>query len=148
MTASFHTVEAVAERLGMSEKGIRKWMHEGRIAYVKYGKSRTSAVRISESELQRFLAAGVRPKECDAMTKQWRVGKQVPYNVYGENDRPICQCHTVLDAKRIVEAVNDRDANARDWKQIAEALGFRPSDALTRDEIVVACRALVKGARP
>ena len=35
----------------------------------------------------------------------WRVGKNVPINVY-EGDRPICQCHTALDAKRIVAAVN------------------------------------------
>ena len=36
---------------------------------------------------------------------EWRVGSKVPINVY-EGDRPICQCHTAIDAKRIVEAVN------------------------------------------
>ena len=37
---------------------------------------------------------------------EWRVGPKVPINVY-EGDRPICQCHTAIDAKRIVEAVKD-----------------------------------------
>ena len=35
----------------------------------------------------------------------WRIGKTVQINIY-EGDRPICQCHTVTDAKRIVAAVN------------------------------------------
>lgn len=35
----------------------------------------------------------------------WRIGKKVPINVY-EGDRPVCQCHTMADAKLIVEAVN------------------------------------------
>jgi hypothetical protein len=35
----------------------------------------------------------------------WRVGTHVPINVY-EDERPICQCHTVEDARRIVRAVN------------------------------------------
>jgi hypothetical protein len=39
------------------------------------------------------------------VSDKWRVGTHVPVNVY-EGDRPICQCHTALDAKRIVEAVN------------------------------------------
>lgn len=38
---------------------------------------------------------------------QWRVGRKVPINVY-EDERPVCQCQTALDAKRIVEAVNAR----------------------------------------
>lgn len=35
----------------------------------------------------------------------WRVGSKVPINVY-DGDRPVCQCHTVEDAYRIVAAVN------------------------------------------
>lgn len=35
----------------------------------------------------------------------WRVGRKVPINVY-EGDRPVCQCHTALDARLIVKAVN------------------------------------------
>jgi hypothetical protein len=35
----------------------------------------------------------------------WRVGSKVPINVY-DGDRPVCQCHTVEDAVRIVAAVN------------------------------------------
>ncbi len=37
---------------------------------------------------------------------RWRVGRNVPINVYDENGRPVCQCHTALDARQIVEAVN------------------------------------------
>jgi len=43
-----------------------------------------------------------------AESMRWRVGTQVPINVY-EGDkpgRPICQCHTAQDARRIVRAVN------------------------------------------
>ena len=35
----------------------------------------------------------------------WRLGRKVPINVYDE-DRPVCQCHTVTDARLIVKAVN------------------------------------------
>lgn len=35
----------------------------------------------------------------------WRVGRTIPINIY-EGDRPICQCHTVEDARRIVAAMN------------------------------------------
>lgn len=35
----------------------------------------------------------------------WRIGKKVPINVY-DNDRPVCQCQTAMDAKLIVRAVN------------------------------------------
>jgi hypothetical protein len=38
----------------------------------------------------------------------WRTGKQVPINVY-DGDRPVCQCHSEQDAKRIVVAVNLAD---------------------------------------
>jgi|SRR5579863_7261394 len=35
----------------------------------------------------------------------WRVGRKVPINVY-DGDRPVCQCHTELDALNIVAAMN------------------------------------------
>ncbi len=35
----------------------------------------------------------------------WRVGKHIALNVY-DGDRPVCQCHTARDAKRIVAAMN------------------------------------------
>lgn len=49
----------------------------------------------------------------------WRVGSKVPINVY-DNDRPVCQCQTVLDAKVIVRAVNeylDRIAESMEPKE-------------------------------
>jgi hypothetical protein len=66
----------------------------------------------------------------------WRVGTHIPINVY-EGGRPVCQCQTALDAKRIVQAVN---ADDRDWKRFAEALGL--SEVSTREEIIETCRAL------
>lgn len=35
----------------------------------------------------------------------WRVGEKIKINVY-EGDRPVCQCHHVSDAIRIVMAMN------------------------------------------
>ena len=37
---------------------------------------------------------------------RWRVGSKIPINVY-EGDRPVCQCHTAIDAARIVKAMNE-----------------------------------------
>lgn len=39
------------------------------------------------------------------MSERWRVGRKVPLNIY-EGNRPVCQCHTADDAKRIVAAMN------------------------------------------
>lgn len=41
----------------------------------------------------------------EAKKDQWRIGRKVPINIY-DGDRPVCQCHTVEDAKRIVRGVN------------------------------------------
>jgi hypothetical protein len=51
----------------------------------------------------------------------WRVGSKVPINVY-DGDRPVCQCHTVADARLIALAVNqflDRKLgdNVRQWRK-------------------------------
>lgn len=43
--------------------------------------------------------------ETEVRCGKWRVGSHVPINVY-DGDRPVCQCHTVEDAYRIVAAVN------------------------------------------
>ncbi len=39
------------------------------------------------------------------MVEQWRTGRTVPINVYA-GDRPVCQCHTEIDAEFIVASVN------------------------------------------
>jgi len=39
------------------------------------------------------------------MPNNWRVGSKIPLNVY-EGDRPVCQCHSEEDARRIVAAMN------------------------------------------
>jgi len=46
----------------------------------------------------------------------WRVGTKVPINVY-EGNRPVCQCHTALDARLIVEAVNKLRKERREGKR-------------------------------
>jgi hypothetical protein len=71
----------------------------------------------------------------------WRVGKNIPLNVY-DGDRPVCQTHTAIDARRIAAAMNQYDSDDRDWKQIAEALGFGNPEKATREQIVEAARSL------
>jgi excisionase family DNA binding protein len=48
------TVEQAAERLGTSERFVRRLVLERRIAYVKLGRH----VRISEHDLTNFVATG------------------------------------------------------------------------------------------
>lgn len=45
------------------------------------------------------------PARPPVLGPRWRVGRKVPINVY-EGDRPVCQCHTAEDARRIVAAMN------------------------------------------
>lgn len=49
--------------------------------------------------------------------KPWRVGQKVPLNVY-EGDRPICQCHTELDAHNIVASMNGDPLDTSDREVI------------------------------
>jgi hypothetical protein len=44
---------------------------------------------------------------------QWRVGSKIPINVY-DGDRPVCQCQTVADARKIVTAVNYFESRSPD----------------------------------
>jgi hypothetical protein len=37
--------------------------------------------------------------------REWRTGTNVKLNVY-EGDRPVCQCHSQVDAERIIRAMN------------------------------------------
>ena len=48
------TVKEAAERLGTSERFVRRLIFERRIAYIKHG----THVRISASDLDAFIAAG------------------------------------------------------------------------------------------
>jgi excisionase family DNA binding protein len=52
------TVREAAERLGLKESTIRKYILKRQIAYVKPS---MRAVRIPIEELERILAAGLRP---------------------------------------------------------------------------------------
>lgn len=52
------TVREAAERLGLKESTIRKYILKRQIAYVKPS---VRAVRIPIEELERILAAGLRP---------------------------------------------------------------------------------------
>jgi len=45
------------------------------------------------------------PFEPPVGRRKWRLGRLIQLNVY-EGERPVCQCHTVADAKAIVTAVN------------------------------------------
>ncbi len=52
------TVGEAAERLGTTERFPRRLIAEGRIDYVKLGEGRNGPVRIPESALEAFVAAG------------------------------------------------------------------------------------------
>ena len=52
------TIREVAQRLGLKESTIRKYILKRQIAYVKPS---VRAVRIPIEELERILAAGIRP---------------------------------------------------------------------------------------
>lgn len=68
-------------------------------------------LRAHADELEAREKAGVdAPVEGNAVEiakklGMWRVGSQVPINVY-DGERPVCQCHTAEDARRIVSAIN------------------------------------------
>lgn len=56
------------------------------------------------------------------MPNLWRTGRQVPLNVY-VNDRPVCQCHSPEDARRIVAGMNYAEARiAADIEQQIQIL--------------------------
>lgn len=52
------TVAEAAERLGTTERFPRRLIAEGRIDSVKLGEGRNGPVRIAESALEAFIAAG------------------------------------------------------------------------------------------
>jgi len=52
------TVPQAAERLGVTESAIRRWLLERRITSIKVGRR---LVRIPASEIQRLVEAGLRP---------------------------------------------------------------------------------------
>jgi excisionase family DNA binding protein len=54
------TVEQVAERLQVHPETVRRWLRGGRLRGVRLGGSKLG-YRISEDELERFIAGGGRP---------------------------------------------------------------------------------------
>ena len=71
----------------------------------------------------------------------WRVGTKVPLNVYDEHGHPVCQCHTVADARRIVAAVNASNAA---WHLCQSLLACR--EGVTEELIREVSNALETGA--
>jgi hypothetical protein len=67
----------------------------------------------------------------EKVSPPWHQGSKIPTNIY-EGDRPICQTHTVADAKRIVESVNAVSKNLQ--QELAEAKGDLKSAVQDRDE--------------
>jgi hypothetical protein len=73
------------------------------------------------------------------MPDKWRVGRHISLNVY-EGDRPICQCHTAMDARRIVEAVNGCGVYYRMSRKAAAQFGldlgfFHPGHVVRGHEV-------------
>ncbi len=70
----------------------------------------------------------------------WRVGKHMPINVY-EGDRPICQCHTALDAKRIVAGVNGTSSILR---EVLPQLRWANIHGSRCDELIAEIEAVIE----
>lgn len=54
MTEKYYSPEEVAARFNLKPPAIRKWIREGKLKAIKFGR----LWRISEEELQRFIEAG------------------------------------------------------------------------------------------
>lgn len=57
LTDSPMRIKKFAGRIDMAEKTVRRWVAEGKIAHIRYGRS----IRIPLSELNRLAAEGHRP---------------------------------------------------------------------------------------
>ena len=66
---------------------------------------------IAESEVKAMLERAKFP---------WRTGSRVGINVY-EGDVPMFQCHTPLDAERVVKALNDLPRLAEAYLELVKA---------------------------
>jgi excisionase family DNA binding protein len=55
------TVEGVAERLGVHEQTVRRWLRDGQLNGVML--SRRAGYRIKESELDHIINEGLRPSK-------------------------------------------------------------------------------------
>lgn len=64
--------------------------------------------------------------------RKWRVGTKVPLNVY-EGDTPVCQCHSSIEAQRIVDAMN---AHTFTDEQLADLIRYERDDAYSRAQLV------------
>ena len=64
------TVEAAAERMGTSVRFVRRLVAERRIRFVKLGR----LVRIAESDIEAFIAAGRMPAITSA---GWRATRRI-----------------------------------------------------------------------
>lgn len=51
------TLKQAAERLGVTWKYVWTLAHAGKLAYSKFGPSKTSPIRIEADEVERFIAA-------------------------------------------------------------------------------------------
>lgn len=77
--------------------------------------------------------------------KLWRVGSKVKINVY-EGDRPVCQCHSEIDAARIVVAMNNKymtDAERKLLEAGAEAAEWLGWADTPRGQIAFRLRAAI-----
>lgn len=54
MNETYYTYKQVAERFGVHVDTVRRWCYEGKLDYIKRGKLKTGAVRISLSAIERF----------------------------------------------------------------------------------------------
>lgn len=78
-------------------------------------------------------------EEYQPRKQSWRVGKSIPINVY-DGDRPVCQCHTVADAHRIVKAVNAVNAVNADTELLRQELRAKENALIEMENLLVGVR--------
>ena len=76
--------------------------------------------RWNRERKERLAHAEPGKKDSESTPANWRVGRQIPLNVY-DGDRPVCQCHDLIDAADIVRAMNRKLAHAEPGKKDTEA---------------------------
>ena len=54
------TQDEVAEKLGLSKRTVRSYVHDGRLRVVKLGESDQAPVRVDPAELDRFVRQAAR----------------------------------------------------------------------------------------
>lgn len=60
-----YTVKEVAERLGVHEETVRRWIHRKELAAIRLGTSHKAHYRVHATDLADFTKGGYRGDRCE-----------------------------------------------------------------------------------